>query len=400
MIPNTTISAGSMSIGDAPPEPVVVTEPVAIPPRDEIRTRAKRYELPLARNYVQRWGVTEAVREILQNAIDSESAFEHTLAGGNLVVRSRKSVLSPTSLLLGSTSKAADDEKIGSFGEGYKIALLVLLRNGYQVVVRNGDRVWIPEFNFSHAFGADVLCIRDEPAASFHEGVAFEIGGLSTSDADAILRSCLLMQPAITDAIETSRGRILPSHGGKLYVGGLFITTTTLNYGYDMKPQCVKLERDRQTVSDWDLAMQTTQMWLETQRWDQIAALMKADAKDVAYAEFWGGTAKEALADACHRLFQAAHAGKVVVKSQDEADELARRGVSRDGIAQVPSNSGYYAGIRASSGYKSSVAQVSIAPKPAEILQHWLDAQRAGLGEGAITSFEALIRDAANWSAK
>lgn len=394
-IPQVHVGAGSMPIGEAPPPVVEEDTHFEEPPRDELRTRARRYELPIAKGYVRHWGFAEAARELIQNAIDSESAFEHELRGGRLVVRSRNSVLSPKSLLLGTTSKANDDEKIGSFGEGYKIALLVLLRCGYRVLVRNGDRIWTPEFVYSHAFGDEVLAVLDDAAPQFHEGLAFEVEGLTPDDEQAVRDSCLQMQPPLADAIETDRGRILPSRNGKLYVGGLFVCKTTMNYGYDMKPQHVKLERDRQTVDEWNLAFETTSMWLSTKRWDQVAALMKAGAKDVAYAEY--KTLPE-LSEACARLFKDDYAGKVVVKSQEEADQLVRRGVARADIAQVSSSSGYYNAIKAAPAYKASLEMRSIAKTPAEILQAWLDAQRAGLGEGAVKSFEAIVAESAKWS--
>ena len=33
----------------------------------------KNYELPISPNYVSNWGIKEAIREILQNAIDSDN---------------------------------------------------------------------------------------------------------------------------------------------------------------------------------------------------------------------------------------------------------------------------------------------------------------------------------------
>ena len=142
-------------------------------------TNRRSYELPLAKTYVRHWGMAEAVRELLQNAIDSESAFEWEFGDDTLHIRSRHSRLQASTLLLGQTSKADSTDTIGSFGEGYKIALLVLTRCGYPVTVHNGDRTWRPSFRMSRQFEAKVLCIDDEPASQRREGLEFEVGPYS-----------------------------------------------------------------------------------------------------------------------------------------------------------------------------------------------------------------------------
>ena len=106
-----------------------------------------------------------------------------------LIIRSRFAKLEPKTLLLGHTSKAGSD-KIGSFGEGYKIALLVLTRCGYEVQVRNGDRLWRPKFMYSHTFESDVLCIEDSAAQSRTEGVEFVVSGLTLSEFVEIRNQC------------------------------------------------------------------------------------------------------------------------------------------------------------------------------------------------------------------
>ena len=98
----------------------------------------KTYELSLVKTYVSRWGMAEAVRELIQNALDSESPFIYEFereADGLWALRltSEFTVLTPQTLLLGTTSKAEAEDAIGSFGEGYKIAFLVLTRAGYDV---------------------------------------------------------------------------------------------------------------------------------------------------------------------------------------------------------------------------------------------------------------------------
>ena len=57
------------------------------------------------------------------------------------------------------TSKADNKDSIGSFGEGYKIALLVLKRLNYDVTVFNNEFIWKPEFRFHKGFEAETLCI-------------------------------------------------------------------------------------------------------------------------------------------------------------------------------------------------------------------------------------------------
>ena len=57
---------------------------------------------------------------------------------------------------------------------------------------------------------------------------------------------------------------MLMSKHGKLYVGGLYICSTNMKYGYDVEPKHINLERDRQTVSNWDLQDITTKIWFDT----------------------------------------------------------------------------------------------------------------------------------------
>src|ERR1700739_1580963 len=118
----------------------------------------KTYELPLTRDYVRSWTAVEAIRELTQNALDHRGGALHGGVGDNFAsIISYGAKLESKTLLLGCTSKADDAHSIGSFGEGYKIALLVLAREGLDVKVWNNDVVWIPRFGLSATFGEEVL---------------------------------------------------------------------------------------------------------------------------------------------------------------------------------------------------------------------------------------------------
>ena len=349
----------------------------------------KTFDLPLARDYVAHWGLPEAVRELLQNAIDSDSPMEYAFEGSTLSITSRYTTLEAKTLVLGGSSKGNDRSKIGSFGEGYKLALLVLTRLGYAVEIHNGNVCWTPAFIHSQLFDTEVLRLTETPLAD-NTGLTFLIQGLSHEDSNAVRDHCLFMQPPMDDVIGTKYGSILPSRPGKLYVGGLFVTDTDTQFGYDVLPQFLKLERDRQTVAAWDLYWLVKNMWLDTQRWDELAQLMEAQTPDVKHIEF---DCPEILKEACYRKFKAANPGHIAVNSQKALDDAVAKGMTKT----VYVSGGYYHAV---STHKEYVAEVKVALKhqtPAEFLTEWLSKHQREMRHPIRVAFQALIAQASKW---
>lgn len=142
----------------------------------------KTIELSLSPKYVSGWGVEEAVREILQNAIDQKADGAEVSVSYDretLSILTDGARLKTSTLLLGESGK--DDERyIGKYGEGYKLALLVLTRERKPVKVVTDAETWTPEFRLSETFGEESLQIDVEetgvPGGEFTE---FRIGGIS-----------------------------------------------------------------------------------------------------------------------------------------------------------------------------------------------------------------------------
>lgn len=358
-------------------------------------SNTKTYELPLSADYVRHWGVMEAVRELLQNALDSDSPFEFQWSGGALLLHSRNAHLSPQTLVLGTTTKAEREDAIGSFGEGYKIALLVLARCGKPVTVLNSDRKWTPMFQRSAQFGCDVLHIRDEalPKHEQQPGLTFRIDNLGAEETLEIVDSCLHMQEEPPDAVEVMCGRILPSKPGKLYVGGLYVCDTQLDYGYDVKPEFLELERDRQTVSSFDLEILTRDMWFQTQRYDEVAGLIERGSRDVRYAEY---NSPELVKEACYRLFQERVPGGIVAKTHEEMEELVDKGLTK----VVVVNSAFHANVHQAPSYRSTLGSVVRTLTPHEELQKWYDDNKRYLGRVPKVGFKALLQKATKWRNK
>lgn len=356
----------------------------------------KEYQLSLTKDYVSHWGMIEAVRELTQNALDSNSPFEYNFQRGDegeylLHLYSEFATLSPQSLLLGSTSKASDPDAIGSFGEGYKIALLVLTRIGHPVVIKNGKVDWHPVFKYSKRFEKELLVIDEVNAVQKQSGLTFVVGGLTEEDVAAIRASCLQMQDHIGAVKQTTKGDILLERSGMLYVGGLYICKTDLEYGYNVKPAFIKLERDRQTVSSYDLSDITSTMWYETKEFDRVAEMIEAEKPDVRYARF---NAPEMVKEACYNLFRQKNPGAIAVASQDELKRLVAQGMER----VVVVGGDYHSLVTNSTGYRAAPF-VRLVP-PVEKVQAFFDQHKFNMHDKVKRAFAGLIDEAKLWKLK
>ncbi len=349
----------------------------------------KVYELPLARDYVSRWGTAEAVRELLQNAIDSPAPFEVSQVGDALTVTSRGARLDPATLVLGRTSKSEDAGAIGQFGEGYKLALLVLARESKTVDVLSGKTIWRPEFRTSAQFGIETLHIIESRNEKPFDGVEFFVRGLSGDEQAAIKASCLLMQDLHAATIMTPYGDILPHLPGKLYVGGLYVCNTELDFGYNLKPGEIELERDRQTVAGWDLRWKTKDVWLSTSQYDTIVELAEKKSPDVSLLEY---SAPDMVKEACYKHFKKHHPDAVIAKDQEELESLVERGMK----VYVTSSSAYYNMVKTSRSYQKDA---SVVPQrtPVEDLTDWYNENKKYMPRIPAANFKKLLARAQKW---
>ena len=127
---------------------------------------AKCYELTLTPNYVSDWTFNDALRELIQNGtdqevLDKENKFQIIYNEKEKTLRlvNQKSVLKINTLLLGRSSKANNEDTVGQFGEGYKIAALVLSRLGKTFTIYNNEKgeIWESRFKNSEKWLEKIL---------------------------------------------------------------------------------------------------------------------------------------------------------------------------------------------------------------------------------------------------
>lgn len=356
-----------------------------------------KIELTLAPNYVPTWTLVDAVRELFQNALDqqkqnseNEASWHYDDVTGVLTISNATSKLTAASLLLGQTTKADDKSTIGQFGEGYKIATLVLLREGKNVVFYNyGAReVWRPRFVKSRRFGTDILTFFIEKKAIWEKvpsaDLVIAIDGISADEYyDQIVPSNLHLRSDFEDIEETEYGNII-NLAGKVFVNGLYVCDyEPYTYGYNFKPEHIRLDRDRKMVNDFDLRWMASKMWSGSNNIDKVLEMIsedKADVaflKDVGYSKKWHNLAAERFKDVYGPE-------AIPVTSQEEMDSVPT------GYRGIVVNSNYSALIRNSSSF---VIPEPNRTSPLDELQDWFDSIKSKLDSDEIVQFEAIMEE-------
>lgn len=292
-----------------------------------------KYELTISSNYVKHWGVWEGVREFFQNAIDEENSNpDHKMLwkyeDGCLTIINRNCKLSINSLLLGNTSKS-DGKSIGQFGEGYKVAIVVLLREGKKITIHNGDELWNVRFVNSRRYKDQVPVIETSKFGIIGSDLIIEIEGITEEEWEEITNNILQIRETIygvdPDQVDTEYGSILPDMPGRIYVEGLYISTKeSLKYGYNFKSYTCTLNRDRNILSDFEITWNASRIGCTAFQNKNDKLFEFLDLPDGDYAQhFISKNSKDEL----YEIFKEKNGSKIPVTSQEEYDYFKHKGM-------------------------------------------------------------------------
>lgn len=233
------------------------------------------YELSLTSDYCHDWEFGDAMRELIQNGIDQEVlnsrnkfSIRYNSENEEIVLRNDNSKLKVNTLLLGKSGKANNEDTVGQFGEGYKIAALVLNRLGktFTIFNREKNEVWESRFKNSEKWREKILAFyistnNDQP----DDALEIVVGNV-TEDEYVELQNVWIGFCESYEKIETSYGEIITDDefSGKVFVNGLTVDiNTSFEFGYNFKPKYIKLERDRKTCDSWNAQATTAHMLSE-----------------------------------------------------------------------------------------------------------------------------------------
>lgn len=210
------------------------------------------------RDYLQSWGLTEALREIFQNFIDYgeyeiDKAYSEDIT--HVVLKNEYCPKDLEFLAIGKSIKHGE-QSIGKHGEGLKMAMLIFLRENLDFFIDTPFGRLEPFWETQPHIGETLAINIDGDFIDNKFTVAFQI---PTELYETFIKD--IIQP--TDKIFTypTYGSIVDRPKGNLYAGGLFVCNLpNLSKAYDILPKELTLDRDRKMPKSFDVSYKTSKI--------------------------------------------------------------------------------------------------------------------------------------------
>lgn len=262
----------------------------------------------ITKDYVPDWSVADGIREFITNALDSPAKLLFNVSEGMLILTSEGITLQSSSLLLGKSDNRADKDAVGKHGEDMVIGCVPVLREGGSVKFYNGGEVWEPCFELHKGFNEELLhiTIRKSANKAYHQGFTVEIKA-DDADIQKAIDRCLYLRGMPEDVYQCDMGTMFkePDGESKLYVGGVWVKDCPeLEYSYDFKPKYLHLNRDRKTVDDWDLKVNTAKMASMALPKEDLVTSIVEESNDVHLMQYGYGLVSDVVADEVYTMLK------------------------------------------------------------------------------------------------
>lgn len=233
----------------------------------------------MTRDYCSDWNVIDAIREMVQNAIDSDKPYTcDILPETNLLTVVTKGVTLPMSVFaMGHSIKKPGS--IGGYGEGFKLGMMILTRLGLEPTISTGKYFITGAFLEHEVTGLESFCLHFDRLECQTTSTTFacNLDGIDIDELkDKVTQFADNPLPKVDDVA------ILYTRPGKIYVNGLYVCEEEkLTFGYNFSPDRIKLNRDRNMVSG--VEAQLGIYFAESGNAETLLTLIENEARDVSY---------------------------------------------------------------------------------------------------------------------
>ena len=336
----------------------------------------------MSKDYCSDWSPIDAIREMVQNAIDSGNEYRCEIVSGIIHVITYDKHLPLNTLMLGESIKS--DGAIGKYGEGYKIGMLVLTRDNHEPTITNYNNYITGLFSLN---SLDVMTFRlniDTELYSEDINIHFscKVGNINIEELKSRIPAFTGTNPKKPNGIDIWQDR-----QGEIFVNGLFVAEDKkLVFGYNFSPDKIQLNRDRNMVNGvhWQLAYYYDS--LGENKANLIFDLIEKDADDVKDLSYTLSN-KKLKAELARLFFNKYGEGATI---------------SKPGTVYVGGNSGVSCSSSASRAYKvcgiTETKKVADPEAPDQVLSSWMKRNKKRLRKDVKRDLERLVIKAKGWS--
>lgn len=335
----------------------------------------------MSRDYCSDWTAIHALREIVQNALDSDKTYDCLASDQGVNVLTKSVILSPQVFSMGVSQKNGSDS-IGKYGEGFKIAMLVLTRLGLEPKIITGGYNVTGLFRKHEFTGIETFCldIEERTVPIYDTQFLCLSNGIDLDELGKKVTPFVDKNMDLPSDIDIWQGR-----PGEIFVNGLFVAKEDLVFGYNFNPSKITLNRDRNMVDGvhWQLAKYFANLGVK--KAELIFDLIERDAPDVR--------------DLSYRLHDdklQAELARLFYNKYGDGAEIAKPGTSYYGGSSNISCSSSASRVYSKCGVKEA-KKVTDPDAPNEVLNTWLEANRKKLRRDVRTSLDSVITRAKGW---
>jgi flavin-binding protein dodecin len=205
---------------------------------------SERRSLTIEQSYCSNWSIKDAIREIIQNALDTKTQIDiKQVDDTRWCISDKGAGIQLSDFILGRTSKQDNKTTIGQFGEGLKIGCLVLAREKRRVIILSKDKRYEMSIQYDTTWKDNLLTIDIEDAGNIKgTNVIIEC---SKEEIESTRNLFLSINPQQVLA-RTKHGEIL-NNAGAIYVNGLKVIDIDSIYGYNFHDKTL-VNRDRTAI--------------------------------------------------------------------------------------------------------------------------------------------------------
>lgn len=249
----------------------------------------KTINYAMTSDYRSNWNAVDAVREIVQNCLDNRTNPSKYFLGldGRMVIETHGFVLPLSTLAMGESEKPSG--AIGGFGEGLKLALMILEREGCGVTVRTGSQVITPAFELDEVVQRHTFRIHIEEVEERLEGLRFEFK-VNKDYVKEIKQKINVFSDNVLPLPNRGSVDMIEEMPGVVMVNGLFVCSEDkFRYGYNFSPETITLGCDRQIANSFGMAWETSKVWagrVNEDNADEVLNMITEECLDVADIQY------------------------------------------------------------------------------------------------------------------